>query len=265
MKISVITINYNNCYGLQATIESVISQTYNDFEFIVIDGGSTDGSADVIKKYSEHIAYWVSEKDSGIYNAMNKGVSHAHGGYCIFINSGDCFYSPNVLEIVVGKGLLSDIVIGKVSIDDKDNIISPPPIGELTFYHLYAGAIPHQGSFIKTELLRNHPYDESLKISSDWKFFVQAIILDNCSVTYIDDFVAKYDMTGFSTENPELMRKEKEIVLAEMFPARVLADYQRMKLSECTTQLLTPELRRHGQIDRFLYRIGKCILRFFNR
>jgi hypothetical protein len=72
-------------------------------------------------------------------------------------------------------------------------------------------------------------------------------------------------MTGFSTENPELMRKEKEIVLAEMFPARVLADYQRMKLSECTTQLLTPELRRHGQIDRFLYRIGKCMLRFLNR
>ena len=261
MRISVVTINYNDCEGLRTTIESVISQTYDDYEFIVIDGGSTDGSVDVLREYNESITYWVSEEDRGIYHAMNKGVVQAHGDYCIFMNSGDSFYSPYVLENIINRGLISEIVVGKVAIDDEDCIISPPPIGELTLYHLYSGAIPHQGSFIKTMLLRNHPYDETLKISSDWKFFIQTMIMDNCTVSYIDDYVAKYDMNGLSTVNPELMRAEKEKVLAEMFPPRMLADYQRMKLSECTIQLLTPALRRHGLVDRFLYRIGVFILK----
>lgn len=262
MLISVITINYNDCNGLRATIESVISQTYQEYEFIVIDGGSTDGSVDVLKEHSNSITYWVSEKDKGIYHAMNKGVAQAHGEFCLFMNSGDRFYSPRVLDIVVNRGIKSDIVVGKVAIDDKGNIISPQPLGDLTLYHLYSGAIPHQGAFIKTVLLRSHPYDESLKISSDWKFFVQTMIFDNCTVCFIDDYVAKYDMNGLSSVNPELMRKEKEKVLAELFPPRLLADYQRMKLSECTMQLLTPELRRHGLVDRFLYRIGALILKF---
>ena len=261
MKISVITINYNDCEGLRATIGSVVSQTYDNYEFIVIDGGSTDGSVDVLKEHNESITYWASEKDKGIYNAMNKGVAQADGDYCIFMNSGDCFYSPQVLETVINRGLTSDIVVGKVAIDNEGNIISPQPLGDLTFYHLYSGAIPHQGSFIKTLLLRNHPYDETLKISSDWKFFIQTMIMDNCTVSYIDDYVAKYDMNGISTVNPELMRAEKEKVLSEMFPPRLLADYQRMKLSECTIQLLAPELRRHGLVDRFLYRMGAFILK----
>ena len=91
MRYSIITINYNNEEGLRHTIESIVCQTYTDFEFIIIDGGSTDGSVDVIKEYAEHIAYWVSEKDNGRYNAMNKGVCQAKGDYCIFMNSGDCF------------------------------------------------------------------------------------------------------------------------------------------------------------------------------
>ena len=261
MSITVITINYNNCAGLRRTVESVVGQTTTVNEFIVIDGGSTDGSTDVINAYADRISYWVSEKDRGIYHAMNKGVAQADGDYCIFMNSGDCFYGPQVLETVNNRGLTSDIVVGKVAIDNEGNIISPQPLGDLTFYHLYSGAIPHQGSFIKTLLLRNHPYDETLKISSDWKFFIQTMIMDNCTVSYIDDYVAKYDMNGISTVNPELMRAEKEKVLAEMFPPRLLADYQRMKLSECTIQLLTPELRRHGLVDRFLYRVGAFILK----
>ena len=89
MKLSVITINFNNRDGLRKTIESVVNQTYNDFEYIIIDGGSTDGSVDVIKEYADRIDYWVSEPDKGIYNAMNKGIDVAKGEYCIFMNSGD--------------------------------------------------------------------------------------------------------------------------------------------------------------------------------
>ena len=265
MLYSVITINYNNCEGLRRTIESVVAQTCRDFEYIVIDGGSTDSSVEVIKEYDQSIDYWVSERDRGIYHAMNKGVAQAHGDYCIFMNSGDIFYDATVLERVQSAKAVEDVVVGKVAIDYKDNIISPPPDGELTLYHLYSGAIPHQGAFIRTELLRKHPYDETLRISSDWKFFVEALIMDNSSIRYLDEFIARYDLNGVSAENPEKMRKEKEQVLAELFPPRLLADYQQMKQSECLTQRLTPMLRVNYGIDRILYRIGRFLLKIKNR
>lgn len=262
MKYSVITINYNNCEGLRHTIESVVGQTYKDYEYIIIDGGSTDGSSEIIKEYSEKIDFWVSEKDRGIYHAMNKGVTHAHGDYCIFMNSGDCFYDNFVLKKLSGNHNSEDVIVGKVAIDKDDNIISPPPsTGELTFYHLYSGAIPHQGSFIKTELLRKYPYDEDLKISSDWKFFIQTLILDNCSIWFMDIFVARYDINGISSSNPQLMREEKDYVLSELFPPRVLEDYKRMKRSECLTQLITPLLKKNYCIDKLIYRIGLFLLK----
>ncbi len=262
MRYTVITINYNNTTGLQKTINSVINQTYKEFEYIVVDGGSTDGSVELIKKFSGKIDYWVSEKDKGIYHAMNKGVTHAHGDYCLFLNSGDVFYDYNVLKTLDEPNFTEDILIGLVVIDKYNHIISPPPEGELTLYHLYSGAVPHQGAFIRTILLRKYPYDETLKISSDWKFFVQVLILQNCSVRYIDKYVAMYDTGGFSSKHQELMRQEKDRVLAEFFPPRVIADYCRMKNSECLTQTITPQLRKCYRRDKFLYKIGKLILKF---
>ena len=261
MKYSVITINYNNVDGLRKTIESVVAQTFNDYEYIVIDGGSTDDSVSVIKEYSDKINYWVSEPDGGIYNAMNKGVAHAHGDYCIFMNSGDCFYNAKVLELFSSYNMQEDIVVGKlVSARNGDTLFAPPQ-REISLYYLYSGTVPHQSSFIKTELLRLYPYDEKLKIVSDWKFFVQAIIMYNCSIRYIDDVVAKFDTEGLSTSNPDKMWREKEQVLTSMFPDRILLDYKVMKASECLTQTITPQLRLHFGIDRLLCRIGKWMLK----
>ncbi len=261
MRYSVITINYNNREGLRHTIESVVGQVCNDYEYIVIDGGSNDGSVEVIRAFESQISFWLSEDDSGIYNAMNKGVSHAHGDYCIFINSGDVFYDDTALQRIMELDCDKDVIVGKVTIDDRNTIISPPPGGELTLYHLYSGAIPHQGSFIRTELLRKYPYDEELKISSDWKFFVQVLILDNCSVSFVDEYVARYDLNGLSSRNPELMRKEKDDYLKSIFPPRLLEDYFRFKQSECLTQSLTPSLRRNYRIDKVLYAIGVFLLK----
>ena len=92
-KLSIITINYNNLEGLKRTVESVINQTSKEFEYIVIDGGSNDGSGAYIESKSEHIDYWVSEPDKGIYNAMNKGIAKASGEYLLFLNSGDHLFS----------------------------------------------------------------------------------------------------------------------------------------------------------------------------
>ena len=265
MKYSVITVNLNNAEGLTHTINSVISQTFDDFEYIVIDGGSTDSSVDIIKQNERQIDFWISETDNGIYHAMNKGVCHAHGDYCIFMNSGDSFINNDVLNKFCCGDSDEDIIVGKVSVSKKGVVISPHPKGELTFYHLYSGSIPHQGSFIKTVLLRKYPYDENLRISSDWKFFVQSMILDNCSVRFVDEYVAQYDLNGLSSDNPQLMKQEKETILNDIFPPRVLADFRIMKSSECLTQKITPKLRNNYFIDRILYRIGVALLKLRGR
>lgn len=224
MQYSVITINFNNKDGVNHTIKSVISQTNTDYEFIIIDGGSNDGSIDIIKEYENHITYWVSEKDNGIYNAMNKGVAQAHGDYCIFMNSGDCFHSTDVLESV--SRYQEDIICGKVY---KGNSKNPSghdkPI--ITLIDLMRGSLPHQSMFIKRELLVKHPYDENYKIMSDWKFCVEALVFDNCSFRNIDVVVADYDTSGISTNSNGLLPKEKGIIIKELFPPRVIADYQR--------------------------------------
>ena len=265
MLFTVITINYNNAEGLRRTIESVVNQTYTDYEYLIIDGGSTDGSVDVIRKYQEMIAYWVSEKDRGIYHAMNKGMEKVSGDYVVFMNSGDMFYSNTVLSDVSLLISNEDIVIGDVLASGTGEVMSPPPLRDISMYHLYSGAIPHQGAFVKSTLQKRHPFDETLKIAADWKFFLQTIIFENSSVKYIPVTVALYDTTGISSQNPKVMREEKERVLAECFPRRVLDDYRFMKESECLTQKITPMLRTNYSIDRFVYKLAVLLINIKNK
>jgi len=224
MKYSVITINYNNREGLKHTIDSVVCQTYTDFEFIIIDGGSTDGSVDILREYEKNITYWVSEKDHGVYHAMNKGVIQARGEHLIFMNSGDCFHSPNVLDSI--KEYEEDIVCGQV-LKGESQIPSGPKESTITLVDLMRGSLPHQAMFIKKQLLLSHPYDEHYKILSDWKFCIETIIFGNCSFRASDIIVANYDTSGISTNSNGLLPKERNMILQELFPPRVIADYQR--------------------------------------
>ena len=222
MKLSIITVNYNDAKGLQRTIESVLCQTFHDYEFIVIDGGSTDGSVEVIKRYEKYIDYWVSEQDGGIYPGMNKGLRQAKGEYVNFMNGGDCYHSSDVLEKIFSFDTNADIITGA-------HAGSPHPnVGKngISMYDLYTGAVDHQASFIRRELAMCHPYDEKYKIVSDWKFFIEALVLDNCSFYYTDTIVVDVDMGGISNTNSELDRKERQSVLKELFPERVLNDYR---------------------------------------
>ena len=153
MKYSIITINYNNRDGLRNTIESIINQSYKDYEFIVIDGGSTDGSVDIINEYKDRITYWVSEKDNGIYHAMNKGVKTAHGEYLSFINSGDMLYNDHVLEDCVPY-LKWDIVHGFA--ENKNT-----PVATLCLIKIpgkeepFSPTLHHQACLFKKELFNN--------------------------------------------------------------------------------------------------------------
>jgi glycosyltransferase involved in cell wall biosynthesis len=217
IKLSIITINYNNINGLQKTIESVLNQTYTNYEYIIIDGGSSDGDKEIIEKYSDKISYWVSEKDKGIYNAMNKGIKQARGEYCLFLNSGDYFVNENVLQKFLNNTNKEDLLYGDV-ITDK-GLISYNK--KLTFVDLFLGTICHQAVFIKTILFKKYGlYDESLTIVADWSFFLKVILIEKCSYKYINEILCKYDYNGISS-NPKFsteLYKQRETVLKSMFP-----------------------------------------------
>ena len=231
MKLTIITINYNNANGLEKTIQSVVSQTFTDYEYIIIDGGSTDDSVAIIKKYEQHINFWVSEPDKGIYNAMNKGISHAHGEYCNFMNSGDVLYDMEVLNHVFSKKHIEDIITGK-TIGNDENDIRFSTEGKITFLSLYRSTISHQASFIKTSLFRKHPYDEDLKIVADWDFWIKALIMDNCSYAFDNHIVAKIDLTGISITDNNGRETERDKVLRHNIPERILADYKPLQYAD---------------------------------
>ena len=130
MKYSIITVNLNNARGLEDTIQSVVNQTCRDYEFLIIDGGSSDNSTSIIEHYKNQIDYWISEPDNGIFNAMNKGIIASKGDYLIFMNSGDCFYNEKVLEESL-QYLGPDFVIGQIKRKD-DNTIMNYELGDIS-------------------------------------------------------------------------------------------------------------------------------------
>lgn len=227
MKYSIITVNYNNREGLQKTIDSVICQTYKDYEFIVIDGGSTDGSVDILKRYDRNITYWVSEKDNGIYNAMNKGIAKATGDYLNFMNSGDCFYTSDVLEAVANYQFEADFIVGKDyhynnKLQRGHASIQPP---RTTMIHFFIATLDHQSAFIKKELFEGSPYDESHRLVSDWIFFTEKIVKENKKVQFIPDIICKREEGGLSEQQRERNRKEINEYLQQLLPYGVYQDY----------------------------------------
>lgn len=228
MKLSIITVNLNNRDGLQKTINSVVAQTFRDFEWIVIDGGSTDGSKDLIEQYAEHFAYWVSEPDKGIYNAMNKGIKVAKGEYLQFLNSGDWLCDETALERSFSHGFTADIAYGNLYFvfpdgkKEKSNFPDPMTLG-----YLYHDSIGHSASFIKRDLFQTTLYDENFRIVSDWAFYLRCA-LENKEFVFIDETVTCFDMSGISSVNAVLVEQERSCVIKRDIPDAVVRDYQKM-------------------------------------
>ena len=214
-KLSIITINYNNLEGLKRTVESVVNQTWQEFEYIVIDGGSTDGSLAYIESHSANLNYWVSEPDKGIYNAMNKGVAKATGEYLLFLNSGDLFFNDIILEqnhkFIVEK----DLVYFNLNFVDKTKFRTGKYPEQLSFSHFIHDTLPHPATFIKSSLFNKVGlYDESLKIVSDWKFFIVALFKYNSSYIKVDEILTTYYLDGISSDltNQKLIYEERQRV-----------------------------------------------------
>lgn len=220
--ISIITINYNNLEGLKKTMASVLGQTWKGFEYIVIDGGSTDGSAAYIESQSSQIDYWVSEPDTGIYNAMNKGIKVAKGEYLLFLNSGDHFFSNQILHQNYKSLKLYDIIYYNLKVvGEKETFIKKYP-EELRFSYFVNDTLPHPASFIRKEVFNKIGlYDESLKIVSDWKFFIQIVCKYNCSYKRIDETLSTFYLDGICSNpnNKNIILAEKQKVLITDFKA----------------------------------------------
>lgn len=208
MLISIIVINYNNVLGLKKTLFSCVSQDYQEKEIIVIDGKSSDASPEVIRCVEDQISFWSSEKDLGIYDAMNKGILHCHGEFVIFMNSGDCFAKADVISSVFQhpQAKTADIVYGNTRMVTTDGLYIDQIIGKIepNLGNCMPGC--HQSIFVRTVLHKNNPFDLSYKIASDIHFFYS--IFDGKKKYFYAPLLVSYFEIGGTSSNGYLRTME---------------------------------------------------------
>lgn len=221
-KLSIITVNLNNLNGLKETVVNLFSQTYTDYEFIIVDGNSNDGSKEYIDTISDRVDSWVSEPDKGIYNAMNKGIRMATGDYVCFLNSGDAFLDSYTLEKFFDKSTENiDIYYGDVIFKKKNKKRFIPAPKTLTYPFLISNSINHQSSFIKRALFDElFLYNENLTIVSDWEFTIYAVCIKGIRTQHLDMTVSICDGTGISNikKNQDKILNERQAVIDRLFP-----------------------------------------------
>ncbi|MBQ9094401.1 MAG: glycosyltransferase [Prevotella sp.] len=238
LKLSIITINFNNFEGLKRTAESIINQTWKDFEWIIIDGGSTDGSKEYIIDLNDNlshsgwnpITYWCSESDNGIYNAMNKGIVKANGDYLNFMNSGDCFYENGTLEKVNAcfLGGEADIYYGDIIIIDRSVIVEYRKFHEpLDLFDVFYNKLGHQAQYIRTLLLKNNSFDEDYKIAGDHAKNIE-FLMQGYSFKHLPFYAAKFDNNGISSRYNVNTAIELKRIESEYFPNSVLLVLSRL-------------------------------------
>jgi glycosyltransferase involved in cell wall biosynthesis len=213
VKLSIVTINYNNSAGLKKTMQSVFSQTFSSFEYIVIDGGSADASTAIINEYADKIAYCVSEKDDGIYAAMNKGIDKATGEYVMFLNSGDCLVHANVLLDFANnvKEVNADIFYGNIQLQHAGNKVTPhnyPSLLTIDFWEHYT--INHQAACIKTDLFKQLGYyDTSYTLAADYAFFIKCFFYGK-KFHHINTALVCFNLDGASSTEKISYRQQMQ-------------------------------------------------------
>lgn len=229
MILSVITINLNNLSGLQKTMASVFSQQSVEFEYILIDGGSDDGSAQFIKDHAQKMDYWISESDAGVYNAMNKGIRKAKGKYLLFLNSGDYLLEPTSLSCLLEQNFSEDIIYWDMVNNVTGTTITYPYV--LTFSYFLESTLCHQSTLIKRQLFFDYgPYNEGMTIAADWAFYVKMLFLHQASYRYLRMYVTQYEFGFGISQDPQSFKptaKEKLRFLDKWFSG-FLPDYKKM-------------------------------------
>lgn len=251
LSLSIITINYNNREGLARTIASVREQTFSDYEWLVIDGGSTDGSRDLIEANRELFSYWCSEPDQGIYDAINKGIRHASGQYISCMNSGDTYLSADTLSQVFARPLTADIVYGdwyKVYPDRRVHCRMPFPLDFSIFYY---HNICHQAMFVRTFALQAKGFDPSFGVCADYARWME-MLFAGASFQRVDVIVCCYDMSGASSQ-PRSGWEESQRIRREIIPDWLRPAMQRLDQFETSRDhLCLLRIQERGGVLRFV-------------
>lgn len=262
MKLSIITVTWNNAANLKRTLDSVATQTNKEFEQIVVDGNSKDNSVSIIQSFEGKIAHysWISEPDKGIYDAMNKGIRMAKGEYCLFLNAGDILYDDNALSVLFASKPEKDIVscnsIYEKSKFHKEQIVISP--NTITPERIILSFLPHQATLIRTSLFSTiHEYDTSFKVVSDWLFFIDTLLNHNSTYQHIHMFLCCCDSEGISSNpaNNELMDREFHEGLKKVLP-ELYNEYAEMHRKKVSQQ---SESTTKSKFNQLLYKIAKRI------
>lgn len=235
MKLSVITINYNNLAGLRKTVTSVIGQNCSDFEYIIIDGGSDDGSKEFMIANQQHFAYWISEKDEGIYHAMNKGIVKAKGCYLLFLNSGDYLFQSNTLKKVLPELDGTELVYGNMKIAVHAALKSGYMPRHITTEHMIKDTLWHPVTFVLRSLFLNYGmYSTNYKICGDYDFFLKVLVKEKVRAKHINQFISVFSMDGLSSDssNSALIAEERLAIQKAYLSEKELTEYKSAKPKE---------------------------------
>ncbi len=261
-KLTIITVNFNHMDGLRRTIESVVSQTFTDYEWIVVDGGSTDGSRELLEQYEDSFAWWCSEPDNGVYNAMNKGLAHATGEYVNFMNSGDMFATPSILSEIFGQPHGADVLYGYMKLGTMDGDMIWPNMMKkrLSWFDFYASTLNHQSTFTKREMFVKYgTFDESYKVYADWRHFAQIIGVEKASSEFIPKIISIYEGGGLSMSQKETCRRELVRLRKEVYPTITPEIYSQLSRLD---QVLSNKYSRF--FYKLLYRSNKLLSKIFS-
>lgn len=241
MKITIITINRNNAKGLQQTLASVQCQSVQDFEHVIVDGASTDESVSIIRQYAEGKSnvQWVSEPDTGVYNAMNKGIRMAHGQYCNMLNSGDCYIHNQVIaqiESSIQSLNYPPLLVGLTQVVDQHGQVCHDGFSKwvnkpiLSVYDMLSRNFCQQAAFYSRDVLQEHGlFDEQYKILADYHLNFQ-LLLHNIVPHYLDYQVVQYQNFGMSASQGDIALSERQHIVARLMPEPILSDYRWMQL-----------------------------------
>ena len=196
--VTVVTVSYNDCSRLEKTIKNVISQDYKWLEYIIIDGGSNDGSVDVLKKYSDRISFFVSEPDENDFDAMNKGIKKALGEWIVFMNAGDVFYeNTTVKKVMAGAPPEADLVYGDTEVEYRNGFSRISKVKQFNGGLWKGLPFVHQSLFVKLALLNQHPFDLNYERCADFEFCYWAF-QNGCGFHQLDEILSRVEAGGAS-------------------------------------------------------------------
>ncbi len=211
-KLSIITVCKNDAKNLEKTILSIINQSFKDFEYIIIDGASNDYTIDVINIYKPFITKFISEPDTGIFNAQNKGIGYSEGEFICFLNAGDFFTNKEILQNIFDTAPTADIIYGDINYKFNNGFIyRKKSFKKLTQLKFLVESLPHPSCFIKKTVFEKIGLmDENFKMTADYEFFLRAIFKYNCSSQYVSIPVAVFNLQGLSSKFEHSLEAKSE-------------------------------------------------------